>query len=427
MEHMSTDPTLALEFDAQDELARFREEFIIEDPGLIYLDGNSLGRLPKRTLPHLSQVLESEWGERLIRGWNEGWINLPTSLGAKIASLIGAREDEVVVTGATSVNLFKLALAALQSRPGRTEIVSDVLNFPSDLYVLQGIVQLLGSKHRLRLIPSRDGISIAAEDVESILGDDVALVSMTHVAFKSSFMYDMPRITELAHDVGALTLWDLSHSVGAVPLDMRGWNVDMAVGCSYKYLNGGPGAPAFIYVREDLQEALCNPIWGWLGAENPFAFDLNFTPASDISRFKVGTPPILSMKAVEPAVEVVLQAGIDRLRAKSVRQTEYLIYLAEQWLMPLGFELGSPKQSSKRGSHVALRHPEAYRITQALIHSPPPSVRVIPDFRAPDNIRLGVAPLYTSFTEIHQAILRIREIVRDGVFHQYTDEQSPVT
>lgn len=421
------DPDFARELDAQDELAPFRAEFVIEDPDLIYLDGNSLGRLPKRTVEFMRRAIEMEWGERLIRVWNDGWVHTPTVLGAKIAQLVGAQPDEILVTEATSVNLFKLAVAALQARPDRTKIVSDVFNFPSDLYILQGIIDLLGRRHRLELIPSADTITIDPAAVDIALDRETALVSLTHVAFKSAFMYDMARVTEQAHQAGALTLWDLSHSVGAVPVDLNGSNADLAVGCTYKYLNGGPGAPAFLYVRRDLQTQLSQPMWGWFAAKNPFAFDLDYTPADDISRYKVGTPPMLSMKAVEPALDILLEAGMERLRAKSIRQTAYMIFLAEQWLEPLGFTIGTPRRAEIRGSHVSVRHAESYRINRALIEAEPPAVKVIPDFRAPDNIRLGIAPLYTTFTDIYRAMARLREIVKQRLYEQYSAERLTVT
>jgi len=240
-------------------------------------------------------------------------------------------------------------------------------------------------------------------------------------------MYDMPRVTDIAHKAGAMMIWDLCHSVGAVPLHLNEWDVDLAAGCTYKYLNGGPGSPAFIYVRRDLQKELISPLWGWFAAKNPFDFDLDFTPAEDISRFRVGSIPILSMLAIEPALDIFLEVGEERLRAKSVQLTEYLIFLAEQWLYPLDFTLGSPRDPEKRGSHISLRHPEAFRICRALIETPPPAVRVIPDFRAPDNIRMGVAPLYNSFTDIHRALARIREIVEEKIYEEYSQERLAVT
>jgi kynureninase len=427
LNYANTDISLARELDAQDELASFRDEFVIDEPNLIYLDGNSLGRLPKRTVHFMRNMIEHEWGTRLIRAWNDGWVESPTRLGAKIAKLVGAREDEILVTEGTSINLFKLAVAALQARPNRTRIVSDVLNFPSDLYILQGIIELLGKNHTLKLIQSTDGITIAPESVDAAIDNDTALVSLTHVAFKSAYMYDLARVTEQVHEAGSLMLWDLSHSVGAVPVDLNGCNVDLAVGCTYKYLNGGPGSPAFLYVRRDFQEQLSQPMWGWFAAEDPFSFELDFTPASDISRYRVGSPPILSMKALEPAIDILLEATIERLRAKSIKQTEYLIFLAEQWLTPLGFTLGSPRQAELRGSHVSLRHRESYRICRALIEAPPPDIQVIPDFRAPDNIRLGVTPLYTTFTEIHRALDRMRTIAEEKIYEQYSIERLAVT
>ena len=417
----------ARNLDAQDELASFRDRFIISDPDLIYLDGNSLGRLPKAAVATMRQAIEHDWGERLIRLWNDGWVHTPSDLGAKIAGLIGARADEVLVTEATTTNLFKLAVAALRAREDRAKILSDVFNFPSDLYVFQGIIDLLGGRHRLELVSSGDGLSIHPEDLYARLDADTALLSLTHVAFKSAFRYDMAQVTARAHQVGALTLWDLSHSAGAVPVALNQWNVDLAVGCTYKYLNGGPGAPAFLYVRKDLQTQLVPPTWGWFGAQAPFDFELEFKPSNDISRFRIGTPPMLSMKAIEPGLDLHLEAGIDRLWEKSVRQSEYLIGLARAWLLPLGFSLGSPLDPAQRGSHVSLRHPEAYRISRAMIESPPPAVRVIPDFRTPDNIRLGIAPIYTTFSDIHRALDRMRVIIQEKIFEKYPQERLQVT
>lgn len=427
MEFTRTDLAFAHELDAQDELASFRDEFVIADPNLIYLDGNSLGRLPKRTVDFMQNAVEQAWGERLIRVWNDGWIHTPTELGAKIGQLVGAQADEIIVTDATSISLFKLAVAALRVRPDRTKIVSDVFNFPSDLYILQGVIDLLGQRHRLELIPSADTVTIAPGAVEAALDDETALVSLTHVAFKSAFMYDLAAVTKQAHRAGALVLWDLSHSAGAVPVDLNGAEADLAVGCTYKYLNGGPGAPAYLYVRRDLQTQLSQPIWGWFASKQPFAFDLDFTPADDMRRFWASTPPMLSMKAIEPAIDILLEAGVERLRAKSVRQTEYLIFLAEQWLTPLGFTIGSPRQADIRGSHVSVRHPEGYRLNRALIESEPPAPIVIPDFREPDNIRLGIAPLYNSYTEIYRALDWLRTIVAEGVYEKYSAERLAVT
>ena len=419
----------AQDLDQQDPLASFRDRFVISDPDLIYLDGNSLGRLPMDTMQHIQDVVENQWGKDLINSWNKGWFEKPSIIGSRLAELIGAKPDEVLVCDTTSVNLYKLAAAALLYQKDKTELLSDEFNFPTDLYVFQGVIDILGKGHQLKLIQSANSITIDDEAVENEINTDTALVALTQVAFKSGFMYDIKKVTELAHQAGALVLWDLCHSVGAVPLELNNWDVDLAVGCTYKYLNGGPGSPAFLYVRKDLQNLLRPPIWGWFADKSPFAFNLDFTPAEGINRFQISTPHILSMAGIEPALEILLEAGIESLRNKSIRQTEYLIYLVQEWLAPLGFELGSPLDPNIRGSHVSVRHPEAYRICRALINpkSGDTSLRVIPDFRAPNNIRLGIAPLYTSYEDIYRALKRIKAILEDGIYQNYSEQQLSVT
>ena len=409
--------------DEQDELAPFRSEFVISDPDLIYLDGNSLGRLPRRSVARLREVVEQEWGQRLIRGWGDGWFTAPQRIGAKIAQLIGAQPDEVLLADSTSVNFFKLVMAALAARAGRPVVVTDDLNFPSDLYLLQGALQLAGSGRRLERVQSPDGLTVPLDALAAAITPETALVTLTHTAFKSGYIYDMPAVTELAHQAGALMLWDLSHSVGAMPLELGAAGVDLAVGCTYKYLNGGPGAPAFLYVRRDLQSQLLNPIWGWFGQQGPFDFKLDYEPGPNLQRFLVGTPPMLSMSAVEPAVDLLLEAGVDRLRAKSVRQTEYLIALWEELLAPLGVALNSPRDPARRGSHVSLGHPEGLRIDRALIED----MNVVPDFRYPDNIRLGIAPLYTSFVDIYEGLTRLRRVLVERLYEKYPLERPAVT
>jgi kynureninase len=319
--------------------------------------------------------------------------------------------------------MFKLVMAALALRPRRDRIVTDVLNFPSDLYILQGCVQLLGDRHSLHLVPSADGVAIDPAALLSAIDERTALVTLSHVVFKSGFLHDAAAVTERAHQVGALVLWDLSHSVGVVPIDLDGWGADLAVGCTYKYLNGGPGAPAFLYVRRDLQEQARSPIWGWFGQRAPFAFGLDYEPAEGVARFLVGTPPILSLVALDTALDLTLEAGIDPIRAKSVSLTSYLVYLFDTVLMPLGFQLGTPRDPARRGSHVSICHPDGYRISQALIEE----MQVLPDFREPDNIRLGLAPLYTSFSEVWQAVDRIRRVVVEQRYLKYAQERSRVT
>jgi kynureninase len=416
-------PAFARRLDAKDDLASFREAFILAEPDLIYLDGNSLGRLPYRTVEQVHKAVEEQWGRELVRGWNAGWYQAPTRVGEKIAQLVGAGPDQVVVSDSTSVNLFKLTIGALAMRPGRDRIVGDVLNFPSDLYILQGCIRLLGDRHHLHMAPSEDGITVEHQALSDIIDERTALVTLSHVTFKSSFLYEAAAVTERAHQVGALVLWDLSHSVGAVPVELDRWGVDLAVGCTYKYLNGGPGSPAFLYVRSDLQAEAISPIWGWFGQRSPFDFDLEYEPTEGVTRFLVGTPPILSLLAMESALDLVLEAGIDRIRRKSVRLTSYLIYLVDTVLVQFGFVLGSPREPTRRGSHVSIRHPEGYRINRALIEE----MGVLPDFREPDNIRLGLAPLYTSFFEVWEAVDRIRRVVEEERYLRYPAKRLPVT
>lgn len=420
---MRTDANYAHELDQQDPLAHFQAEFVIDDPGLIYLDGNSLGRLPKLTKTRLKEVIDEEWGKRLIRGWGEGWFTAPQRIGGKIAKLIGVDADEVVVTDSTAVNFFKLVMAALAARPGRQTVVTDDLNFPSDVYLLQGAIKLVSPDHQLKLVRSADGLTVSLDQLAEAITPDTALVTLTHTAFKSGYVYETQPVTEMAHRAGALMLWDLSHSVGAMPLALKEANVDLAVGCTYKYLNGGPGAPAFLYVRRDLQEQLLSPIWGWFGQRGQFDFKLDYEPGPGLQRFLAGTPNMLSLAAVEPGVDLLLEAGMERLRAKSVRQTEYLIALWEELLKPLGVALNSPRDSRYRGSHVSLGHPEGLRIDRALIEE----MNVIPDFRYPDNIRLGLAPLYTTYAEIHEAVTRLRRVLVEKLYEKYPTERPEVT
>lgn len=413
----------ALALDQRDELAHLRSQFIIDDPDLIYLDGNSLGRLPKRTPAHLQHHIRQQWGHQLIRSWNQDWLDLSRYIGDKIGQLLGARPGEVLVADSTSVNLYKLAVAALNARPDRSNIITDDLNFPSDLYILQSAITATGNRHHLQVIPSPDGITLPIEILEASINNQTALVSLSHVAFKSGYLHDLPAITQLAHRHGALTLWDLSHSAGAVPIDLTASGVDLAVGCTYKYLNGGPGAPAFLCVRQDLQAQLSNPIAGWFGQQQMFDFALDYTPAPGIRRFLTGTPPLLSLAAIEPGIDLLLEAGIDRLRAKSVQQTDYLIALWEAVLQPLGFWLNSPRDPARRGSHVSLGHTDGLSIDLALIHE----MNVLPDFRPPDNLRLGIAPIYTSFADIYRAVMHIREVMVEGHYRRYTGGVPAVT
>ncbi len=418
-----TDLSYAEYHDKHDSLAHFRAHFIHADPELVYLDGNSLGCLPRTTLTLAQHVVQQQWGERLIRGWNEGWFTLPEQVGAKIARLIGADPDEVIVADSTSVNLFKLAVAALRYQRGRRRILSDTLNFPSDVYVLQGALDILDQQHTLELVPSADGIHGPEEELCAALNEQVALLTLSHVVFKSGYQYDMGNMNAAAHAVGALTLWDFSHSVGAVPIDVHASGCDMAIGCGYKFLNGGPGAPAFIYMRRDLQQQLHNPISGWMGQRNLFTFDLQYAPADGLRHFLTGTPAVISMALLEPGVDMLLVAGMEALRTKSLNLSSYLIMLWEAQLADLGFTLNSPRDPQRRGSHVSLGHVQGLGIDLALIRE----FHVLPDFRPPDNLRLGIAPLYNSFTDILKVVEALHTIVTQRVYEKYTAEIPTVT
>ncbi len=413
----------ATALDAHDPLAGFRERFLIADEQLLYLDGNSLGRMPIASREKLHALIDEQWGERLIRSWGEDWYHGPERIGEKIGALIGAQPGEVIVGDSTTVNLYKCILAALSLRPDRKAILSDVLNFPTDLYAIQGVMQVLGADYKLRLLASEDEISVSMEAYAEALHEDLALVTFSTPTFKSGYLHPIETMTRMAHDVGALVLWDFSHAVGAVPLDATGWDLDFAVGCCYKYLNGGPGAPAFLYVREKHRFGSLSQPWGWWGHTAPFSFEIEYEPAMSMRRFLVGTPPVLSMMAIEPAVEIVLEAGMELIREKALALGEFFLEMFDHMLAPLGFRLGSPRDPQRRGSHISIRHAEGYRIYQALVRQQ----NMIPDFREPDNIRLGFAPLYTSFGDIVEAVRRLQRVLENGQYLAYGLGRADVT
>jgi kynureninase len=388
----------AVDLDAHDPLAEFRDRFVFADADLIYLDGNSLGRLPRATLTRLAQVAEVEWGQRLIASWNQGWLDLPVTVGDQIgAAALGAAPGQVAVGDSTTVCLYKLASAALDARPGRTEIVTDVHNFPTDRYVLEQLAQARGLS--IRWIEADPAGGPTPTHVAAALSEATALVCLSHVAYRSGHIAEIGAINVISHVAGALTLWDLSHSAGSVPIDLDETRTDLAVGCTYKYLNGGPGAPAYLYVRADLQDELRQPIWGWLGRRDPFEMAPGYVPAPGIRGFLSGTPPILSLAAVQAGVALVADAGIDAIREKGIALTELAIELVDQRLADRGVTVASPRPASRRGAHVALAHPEARRLCEELA-----AARVVTDFRGPDVIRLGLSPLSTRFSDVYDAI-----------------------
>lgn len=396
----------AAELDQRDPLAPLRERFILDEAST-YLDGNSLGALPTSTPERLRELVSEQWGRRGVRGWEEGWMELPLVVGERLGSAaLGAAPGQTVVGDSTTVCFYKLACAALDASPGRLEIVTDIDNFPTDRYVLEGLARARGLELRWLRFDPASGPTAAA--VAEAIGPQTALVSFSHVSYRSAHIAEMRNIGSLAREAGALTLWDLSHSAGSVPLALDTDGADLAVGCTYKYLHGGPGAPAYMYVSSALQGRLRQPIWGWLGRRDPFEMASGYEPAAGIGSFLSGTPPVLGLAAVEEGVRVVAQAGIDSIRAKAIALTEFAIELADERLAPLGVAVASPRESAQRGAHVALAHPEAKALCARLIER-----GVIVDFRRPDVVRFGLAPLTTRFLDVYNGIETLRSLLRD--------------
>ena len=421
---LPTGRTHAEQLDAADPLAHFKDRFAWPDEPLIYLDANSLGPLPLATEARVAEVVTSEWGHGLVRSWHK-WVTLPAEVGDLVGEhLVGAAPGQVLVSDSTTVNLYKLVNAALDAaraaQPGRTVIITDDDNFPTDRYVVQGIAAQRGIELRMIHTDLDQGISSGA--LRAALGDDVALVSLSHVAYRSGALADLAAITELVHEAGAFMLWDLCHAVGSVPVELDTCGADFAIGCTYKYVNAGPGSPAILYVRSELQDRLSQPIWGWFGQRDQFAMGPTYEPVDGIERFATGTPQIIGVVSVAEGTKLLAEAGMQRLRAKSTALTSYLIHLADEWLAPLGFELASPRAGARRGGHVSLAHPQARQINAALIAS-----GIIGDYRAPDRIRLAPVPIFTRFTDVRDALDRLRTITADHAYSDAPPELSRIT
>jgi kynureninase len=405
----AADREAAVERDRSDPLRAFRDRFVFADDGVIYLDGNSLGRLPADTPARVDDVIRGAWGSRLIRAWSDGWLELPQRIGDRLGhSLLGAAGGQVAVADSTTVCFYKLASAALSARPGRTEIITDRDNFPTDRYVLEALAAQRDLT--IRWLEADPATGPEPDQVAELLGPQTALVALSHIAYRSAFVLDLPEITRLVRDAGALTLWDLCHSAGVFPIELDASGVDLAVGCTYKYLNGGPGAPAFLYMRAEHQGRLRQPIWGWLGTREPFEMVQGYEPADGIVSMLSGTPPVLALAAVSVGADLVIEAGVGAIREKSIALTEFAIALADEWLGPLGVSIGSPRDGHRRGAHVALVHPRARQLCASLIGD-----GVIVDFRAPDAIRLGLSPLTTSFADVWDGLHHLRQSLESGL------------
>jgi kynureninase len=416
-DHDPTDRAYAEALDAADPLASFRDEFVIADDDVCYLDGNSLGRLPKATEEALRRVVSEEWGTGLVRGWSR-WIDRPAQVGDRLGrAVLGAGPGQVLVADSTTVNLYRLAAAALDARPDRGAIVADPADFPTDRYVLQGLAAERGRRlRRLRAVRT-DAVARACAP------GDVALVCLSHVDFRTAALAPLAEITAAAHAAGALVLWDLSHSAGVVPVSLDAAGVDLAAGCTYKYLFSGPGAPAWVYVRAEQQRRLRAPVWGWFAQRDQFAMGGAFRRADGVTGWLTGTPSVLGLAAVDEGIGLVERAGVEAIRAKSVALTELVIALFDAWLAPLGFELMTTRLAAGRGSHVAVRHPEAWRLCRVLAEQD----AVIADFRPPDVVRLGFSPLTTRFAEAWTGAERLRRACAERRYERVESVRPRVT
>lgn len=400
---MTPDRDAAVALDAADPLASYRERFVIDDESLTYLDGNSLGRLPKATRERVREVLEQDWGSHLIRSWEERWLDLPTRIGDAIGTgLLGAEPGEVIVADSTTVALYKAVSAALDARPGRRAIVIEEDNFPTDRYVVESLARQRDLQ--IRWVPEAGPDGISPADVRAVLDDEVAVAVLSQIDYRSAVILDMAAMTEDLHSVGALAIWDLCHSVGAVPIDLAADQIDIAVGCTYKYLNAGPGGPSFTYVRHGLQPDLSQPIWGWWSRRDMFDMGSGYDAQPDMRSWLTGTPGILSLAAVEPGVAMVVEAGMAAIRAKSQQLTALAVDLCDAWLVARGWELASPRDPARRGSHVTVSHPKAQTVMAELA-----TRGVLPDFRRPDGIRMGLAPLTTRFVDVYDGVAALAD------------------
>ncbi|WP_455928111.1 kynureninase [Pseudomonas capeferrum] len=405
-----TTRTHCLTLDAQDPLAPLRNQFALP-AGVIYLDGNSLGARPVAALARAQAVIAEEWGNGLIRSWNSaGWADLSQRLGNRLAPLIGARDGEVVITDTTSINLFKVLSAALtvqrERAPSRKVIVSEASNFPTDLYIAEGLTELLQQGYSLRLVNSPD-------ELPQAIDQDTAVVMLTHVNYKTGYMYDMQAQTALSHECGALAIWDLAHSAGAVPIDLHQAGADYAIGCTYKYLNGGPGSQAFVWVNPALVNVVTQPLSGWFGHTRQFAMESRYAPSQGIARYLCGTQPITSLAMVECGLDIFAQTDMASLRTKSLALTDLFIALVESRCAAHELTLITPREHARRGSHVSFEHPEGYAVIQALI-----ARGVIGDYREPRIMRFGFTPLYTSFIEVWDAVEILGEILDQKTWDQ---------
>ena len=411
--------------DKKDPLAEFRTYFVLT-PNEIYLDGNSLGKLPKAAQKAVQDTVAKQWGERLIRSWNEAWLELPSRLAEKYAKLLQVSKEEVIIGESTSVRLYQVLHALAKSDLSPKHLGTDNLNFPTDLYVMEGIAQDF-SFGEMTQIDYGQEIEADLEILKTTIKEKPGIYCLSLVSYKSSYLYPMKVLNLWAEQHRSILVWDLSHAVGAVTIDLKETATKIAVGCSYKYMNGGPGAPAFLFIQKALQRKLANPIQGWFGHKNPFAFESDYHPNQGIDRFASGTPPILSLQAMEAGVDLALKAGIKNIRKKSVLQSEFFLEGVQEKLLPLGYQLESPTDPECRGSHVTLSHPASWEICQSLLQGTSKDSKIIPDFRPPHFIRFAITPLYTRFEELQKVIFRLESIVLTKEYQKFKTNKPRVT
>ncbi len=415
----------AQDLDKKDPLAELRTHFVL-NANEIYMDGNSLGKLPKAAQKAVQNTVDKQWGKRLIRSWNEAWLELPSRLAEKYAKLLQVAKEEVIIGESTSVRLYQVLHALVQSDLFPKHLGTDNLNFPTDLYVMEGIAQDF-SIGEITQIDYNQEIVADLEILKTTIKEKPGIYCLSLVSYKSSYLYPMKVLNLWAEQHRSIIVWDLSHAVGAVTIDLKETAAKIAVGCSYKYMNGGPGAPAFLFVQKALQRKLSNPIQGWFGHQNPFAFESDYHPNQGIDRFASGTPPILSLQAMEAGVDIALNAGIKNIRKKSVLQSEFFLEGVRKKLLRLDYQLESPTDPTQRGSHVTLSHPDSWQICQALLQGTSKDSIVIPDFRPPGFIRFAMTPLYTRFIDLHKVINRLEAIVVSKEYQKFDTNKPKVT
>ena len=419
------DLVTAQKLDQEDILANFKNYFE-NNSNEIYLDGNSLGKLPKKTLKILQETIQNQWGKRLIRSWNEIWLDLPLRLAKKYGALLNIKKEEVIIGESTSVRLYQILHALINSKKYTNKLSSDNLNFPTDLYVLEGLANEFNIS-KVNLINYKQEIFADLNLLKKNIQNNQGIYCLSLVTFKSSFLYPMKDLNLWAEENNSIIVWDLSHAIGAVEIDLKETQTKIALGCSYKFMNGGPGSPAFLFIQKKLQDLLHNPIKGWFGHQNPFNFAPNYLPDSGINRFASGTTQVLSMQAMEPGIDITLEAGIKNLRKKSIALSEFFLNGIEEELIPLGFKIQSPSNSDLRGSHLTISHPASWQICQALVQGESNALKVIPDYRPPNLLRFGIAPLYTSYENIFRVLIRIKEIVKTESYKKFEIKKTKVT